>query len=415
MSYLYRERLSLAHNCELQAELGRLQMVNAIRDEQAAIECAQKLAMEFAQASSERDKERKLPRFEVQQLAESGFLGITVPQAYGGINVSNITLAQAVKTLSTGDSNIGQIPQGHFYVLEALRHAGTEEQKRHFFKKALEGDLFGNAFAETGTKTVAECKTRITQTASGYAINGRKFYSTGALFAQWIAVVGLTEDDKILLALVQRDAAGITIVDDWSGMGQRTTASGTVVFENVEVSKTDVLPHYLSFEQLTTQVVNSTLLHAAIDLGIANAAANDAMQFVRNHSRPWIESGVEQACQDPFIIHQIGEMMLQLHAAAAMLTRAGEFCDRACEDMTESRIAEASVTVAEAIALAEQAAIFTTNKLFEVSGTKSTLSQFNHDRHWRNARTHTLHDPVQWKYYRIGNYYLNGVNPPRSR
>ena len=407
MSYLYRGTLP-------STRAGRPEMANVIRNE-TALEQAQKLALEFAKASSERDQQRRLPYQEVQKLAESGLLGITVPQAYGGLFVSNVTLGRVIKTLSAGDSSIGQIPQGHFYTVEAIRHAGTEEQKRYFFSLALDGYLFGNAFAETGTKSVAECKTRITHSASGYVINGRKFYSTGALFAQWIAVVGLNEDDKLLLALVKRDAAGLTVVDDWSGMGQRTTASGTALFENVEVSERDVFPHYLAFEQPTTQVVNSTMLHAAIDIGIADAAVKDAIQFVHNHSRPWIESGVQYACQDPFIIHEIGEMMLQLHAAEAMLTRAGEFCDLATEDMSESRIAEASVAVAEAIALAEKAALFTTNKLFEVSGTKSTLNQFNHDRHWRNARTHTLHDPVQWKYYRIGNYYLNGVDPPRNR
>jgi alkylation response protein AidB-like acyl-CoA dehydrogenase len=48
-----------------------------------------------------------------------------------------------------------------------------------------------------------------------------------------------------------------------------------------------------------------------------------------------------------------------------------------------------------------------------LAGTRSTLEEYNLNRHWRNARTHTLHDPVRWKYHAIGNFWLNGVHPPR--
>jgi len=191
-------------------------MINIIDSDRAAIEYAQKIALEFAQHAGERDQQRRLPHEELQRLSASGFLGITVPKVYGGAAVSSVTLAEVIKIISSGDSSIGQIPQGHFYIMEALNHDGTEAQKQRFFKLALEGQLFGNAFAETGTKTVAECKTRITRSPTGYVINGRKFYSTGALFAQWIGVVGLDENDTLLMAIAKRDTPGLTILDDWS-------------------------------------------------------------------------------------------------------------------------------------------------------------------------------------------------------
>ena len=58
-------------------------------------------------------------------------------------------------------------------------------------------------------------------------------------------------------------------------------------------------------------------------------------------------------------------------------------------------------------------ALEASEKLFELAGSSATRAAHNLDRHWRNARTHTLHDPVRWKYYALGNYYLNGVPPPR--
>lgn len=390
-------------------------MVHLIDDYQAAIASAQNLARKFSQQAVERDQGRVLPHAELQQLSQSGLLGITVPSAYGGAEVSMVTLAEVIKHLSAGDSSIGQIPQGHFYILEAIRHDGTATQQQHFFQLALDGQLFGNAFAETGTKTAADCKTRIVRQSEHYVIDGRKFYATGALYAQWIAVVGLDDKGTLLMAIVPRDAEGLQVIDDWSGMGQRTTASGTVNFENVRVSEAAIIPHQQAFENLTTQTINAQLLHGAIDIGIGIAALEETKAFVRQHSRPYVHSGVERACDDPYILHEIGEVTLQVHAAEAMLKRAGEFCDAAAANLSEATQAAAMVAVSEAIAIAEKASLLAASKLFEVGGTKSTLEKFNHDRHWRNARTHTLHDPVRWKYHRIGNYYLNGVLPPRDR
>jgi alkylation response protein AidB-like acyl-CoA dehydrogenase len=57
--------------------------------------------------------------------------------------------------------------------------------------------------------------------------------------------------------------------------------------------------------------------------------------------------------------------------------------------------------------------LLTASKLIELGGSSATLARHNLDRHWRNARTHTVHDPVRWKYHAVGNYWLNGANPPR--
>jgi len=76
-------------------------------------------------------------------------------------------------------------------------------------------------------------------------------------------------------------------------------------------------------------------------------------------------------------------------------------------------VALASLAVARAKVLTTEIAIEASNKLFELGGTRSTLKKHNFDRHWRNARVHTLHDPVRWKYHVVGNWLLNGVKPPR--
>ena len=174
-----------------------------------------------------------------------------------------------------------------------------------------------------------------------------------------------------------------------------------------------MLPNYLAYEQPTALGPFAQIIQAAIDAGIAIAALKETAAFVRQHSRPWIDSNLEQASEDPLLIADFGDLQIRVHGAEALLRRAGEVLDIAIADPTEATVAAASVAVAEAKVLTTEAALKTTNKLFELSGTKSTLQQFNLDRYWRNARAHTLHDPVRWKYYAVGNYALNDVLPPR--
>jgi SfnB family sulfur acquisition oxidoreductase len=387
-----------------------------IRSDAEAITVAQELADEFEKDASERDRQRQLPYAEVQKLSQSGLLAITVPKEYGGAGVSNVTLVDVLKILSEGDSSLGQIPQNHLYSVEALRIDGTEAQKQFFFDLILKGMRFGNAFSERGTKNVQDIKTRLTRNGSDYVLNGQKFYSTGALFAHWIPVLCLMDvngEDKPAIAHLERDSEGVNIIDDWSCFGQKGTGSGTTIFENAKVKAEHILPHYPAFERPTTMGAFSQVMHAAVDVGIAGGALRDAIRFVRANPRPWIDAGTEYAYEDPLLIHRFGEMTLKLHAAEAILRRSGEFLDRAFAEMNAENCAAASIAVAEAKAISEEAAIFITNSLFEMAGTKSTMGELNLDRHWRNARAHTVHDPSRWKFYAIGNYYLNNVNPPR--
>ncbi|SCB15162.1 SfnB family sulfur acquisition oxidoreductase [Rhizobium multihospitium] len=385
-----------------------------LETEQQALAVAQALAERFAASASERDSERLLPFAEMDALAQSGLLAITIPEEYGGLDVSNATLAEITAILAEADGSIGQIPQNHFYILEALRIDGSEDQKRYFFSRALAGDRFGNALSERGTKTVGHYNTRITRDGPGYRINGRKFYSTGVLFADWITVFALDEADKLVMAFVPKGTEGVEIIDDWDGFGQRTTGSGTTALNNVYVNADHVVLHHKGFERPTTIGSVGQIIHAGVDLGIARAAFAETLDFVKTRSRPWMDSGVERASDDPLTIAKIGQIAIRLEAAAATIERAGQKVDAAQVETTEKRVVEATLAVAAAKVLTTEIAIEATNTLFELAGTASVKLDLNLDRHWRNARTHTLHDPVRWKYHVVGNYHLNDVIPPKN-
>ncbi|GAA2297735.1 SfnB family sulfur acquisition oxidoreductase [Streptomyces kunmingensis] len=387
---------------------------HVIADDAEALALATSLADEFRAGAAERDKERRLPTRELDRLSASGLLGVTVPARHGGADVSSLTLAEIFRLLGSADSSLAQIPQSHFVYANVIRRQGDEEQQKFFFAELLAGRRFGNAQSEAGTRHVQDIRTRLTPRPDGsYLLNGVKQYSTGALFAHWIPVLALAEDDRPHVAYVPRDAAGLTVIDDWDGMGQRTTASGTVRLDGVVVPADRVLPHHLTFQGPQLHGALAQLLHAAIDVGLAQGALAEAAEFVRTKSRPWFESGFDTAAEDPLLIQRFGELALQERSAQALLREAARAVDAARADLSDESAAEASIAVAAAKVRAAEAAVSVAGALFEVSGTRSALKSLNLHRHWRDARTHTLHDPSRWKIQHIGRYVLGGTLPPR--
>ena len=388
---------------------------HVIRDSREALDAAARLAQEFAERAAERDAQRTLPWQEVHELSASGLLGITVPRENGGADLPVRTVAEVFRRLATGDPNIAQIPQSHFVYINVLRENGNARQRAFFFAEVLAGKRFGNAQAEKGTASPQEISTRLVPFGDGgFLLEGTKSYATGALFADWITVLAKDERGELKVAYVPADAEGVEVVDDWAGMGQRTTASGTVRLDSVRVPPEHVVAHHLTFTRPQVHGAFAQVLHAAIDVGIAGAALEEAVRFVRTKSRPWGDSGCTEAWEDPLLIQRFGELGIRLRAAESLLDSAAGEVDAARQSLSGESAAAASIAVASAKAFAEPVAIELTNALFEVSGTRSSLESANLNRHWRNARTHTLHDPVRWKTQHVGRYVLNGTPPPRN-
>jgi len=378
-----------------------------------ALAVARQLADEFATGAAERDRERRLPLEELDRFSGSGLWAITVPQAYGGADLSIAALAEVIAIISAADPSLGQLPQNHFAALDVIRVTASEEQKRLWFGRVLQGCRLGNAFSEANSKHVGGFETKLRPAGGAYVVNGEKFYATGALFADFIHIGASDEKGNVFLAIVPRDAPGLTIVDNWSSFGQRTTASGSVLIDNVRVGPEAVIPAHLGAERPSSNGSVLQIIQAAVEAGIARGAIEETIAFVREHVTPWIDGGQQHGSEDVFTIAQIGDLEVKLHAAEAMLARAGRAVDGILDDPSDEAVSEVAVQVAEAKVLTTEIAILATNKLHELGGTRSTLGEFDFDRHWRNARTHTLHDPVRWKYFHIGNRLLNGIGPPR--
>lgn len=378
-----------------------------------AVRVAAELSVFLGAGAARRDAERILPGDELDRLSASGLLAITVPAAYGGADLPATVLAEVFRLLAAGDPSVAQVPHSHFAYVNALRHQGTHDQQAFFFAEVLRGKRFGNAQSEVGTKHVRDYRTTLTPDGDGWRLDGEKGYSTGALFADWIPVLAHRDvDGPMHVAWVERTAPGVTVVDDWDGMGQRTTASGTVRLDGVAVAADRVTPYHLTFEGPQTYGAFAQLLHAALDAGIARAALSEAAAFVTTKSRPYPDAGVDRHADDPLVVHAFGEMDLQVRAAEALLAEAARAVDAANAELTEASAGDASLAVAAARAATSATAVEVSSRLFEVSGTRSALNSLNLDRHWRNARTHTLHDPAAWKIQHLGQHTLDGTLPP---
>lgn len=379
-----------------------------------ALQAAHALA-EAAQAEAiQRDRERRLPWELVERFTASGLGSIAVPREFGGPQLSFVTIAEVFRIISAADPALGQIPQNHFGLLGLLRVAASPEQQRRLFASVLAGWRIGNGGPERGSRHTLDIQARLIRREGRWLFSGEKFYSTGAIFAHWVASKALDEQGRPWLAFIQRGRPGLRIVNDWSGFGQRTTASGTVLLNEVEVDEDNLIPLWPLVEQPSIQGAFSQLIQAAIDLGIADAAVRDAIAFVRDRARPWVDAKVERAGDDPYVIADIGRLQIELHAAEALLHEAGRVLDEvAAAPIDADAAARASIAVAEAKALTTEISLVASEKLLELAGSRATLAEFGLDRHWRNARTHTLHDPVRWKYHAIGAWHLNGRHPNR--
>jgi SfnB family sulfur acquisition oxidoreductase len=365
----------------------------------------------------ERDRAGAVPYAELAALDASGLLGITVPATHFGPDLSPVVLAEVIRTIAATDPAIAQIPQAHFLFVDVLAAHGSAAQQERLFADVLAGARLGNGLAERGGQHAQDLKTRVLKGPDGLRLQGRKYYCTGAISARWIGVSALDDEGRLVLVFVERDAPGVTVGGDWNVMGQRATVSGSAVFDHVPVDPGLVIPYARAFEVPQQLGARAQLVHAAIQVGIAGGALRDAGEFVRTRARPFFEATragwAEAAAADPHTIHRFGRLATQVRAAEALLASAAaelEEVGRVPRDAEAA--ARGSIAVAEAKAFASDVASGVASDLFALAGASAADERHDLSRHWRNARTHASHDPVDWKYHHVGNFRLNHILPP---
>lgn len=387
--------------------------VHRINSEQEAIAIAHEIADEIALIARDSSEINLVPYRQAERLSQSGLTAIYVPKHLGGLGASIKTVVEVVRVISRADGGVGQLLQIHNVMIRGVFTRPNDDFRARLITDILNGKRFGNALAETGGKNKFSHTTRVEKTADGkYLLNGRKFYSTGSFLAEWISLTA-TSDAGPLGVLLHRNTPGLTLVDDWHAFGQQHSVSGTVVFENVAVDERFIpKPNGPVRTMPRTSLTWPQILHAAIDTGIASGALAAATDYLLNHSRPWVDAEVERAVEEHHIIKRVGEYAVAVRGAEALLRYASEIFDQHLLDPDNIALQdELILAVASARAQSDQASLFVSSDMFSLLGASASLSKWNLNRFWADARVHTTHDPIRWRLHHVGNYYLNGVPP----
>ncbi|NVZ71265.1 acyl-CoA dehydrogenase family protein [Pseudomonas costantinii] len=371
----------------------------------------------IADGAVEREQTRALPHEPIRWLKEAGFGAVRVPVEYGGSGASLPQLFELLIELATADSNVPQALRGHFAFAEDRLNAPPSAGRDLWFKRFVDGDIVGCAWTEIGDVTIGNIGTRISPDGDNWTLNGEKFYSTGSLFSDWIDVLAQRSDTGgDVIAATRTRQPGVVQSDDWDGFGQRTTGSGTTRFTDAVVEAQNVIDFTTRFKY---QTAFYQLVLLASLAGIGRAALNDVAHQVRIRKRIYSHGNAAHVSQDSQIQQVVGEVAALVYAAEASALKAAipaqqaylarfagdEVLEREANVAAEIESATAQVVVSELIQRA-------TTELFNALGASDVRQGKSLDRHWRNARTVSSHNPVIYKARIVGDWVINGTEPP---
>lgn len=400
-----------------------------VRDGGHAVEIAEELSRQFAATAAARERQGGSPSAERDLIRQSGLLLMRVPLLSGGIGASWSETLAAVRAIARADSSLAHIFSWHHLEVVTPALIGTTAQRDRYYRGAVaEGWFWGSALNPLDSRVTASREGRTLH------ISGTKSFCTGARGSDMLLVGAVEPGTPGVLAIaIPTSRSGVTVQDDWDNMGQRQSDSGSVTLANVEVDEDEVLGRVrvAPTPRLALRACLSQLMLANIFVGIAEGALAEAKQYTLTQTRPWPNTKVERAADEPGILHVYGELWVHLRAAALLANDAARRLEEAWAPL-DTAIGEAAgadatgdpsaepqadtvrallVAVDAAKVMATQVGLDVTSRLFEVMGARATASSVNFDRHWRNMRTLTLHDPVEMRMRELGNWFLNNRLP----
>jgi alkylation response protein AidB-like acyl-CoA dehydrogenase len=379
------------------------------------------LLNQIAEGASERERDRILPYEAIDLIRRARLGALRLPSEAGGGGSSIRQLFETTIRLGAADANVAHILRNHFSVVERLVRRPKDKQGWQWQKAVADGAIIGLATTELESPKVGDVTPNTTFAPDGedFLLNGTKYYSTGTLYSDYVLVRAADPSGRTGATIVPVNREGIELLDDWDGLGQRLTATGTTHFRNVKVKRQEVVfdapdvgygvPYSNTFAQLFLTAVNA---------GIARAILHDATALVRSRKRTFYYASSEHPTDDPILQQTIGQIASGAFAAEAVVLAAAEALDVATDafDAGAPNAAEAAhqaaLLSAKAKIIADEFAIRGGSLLFDVGGASATKKVTNFDRHWRNARTLSSHNPTTYKARSIGQYEISGTLLP---
>lgn len=376
---------------------------------------------DIATGEAERERERILPHKQIDLIRKARLGALRLPTEAGGGGSTIRELFGAVIRLAEADANAAHILRNHFSVVERLVRRPRDEQARQWQAAVADGAIIGLATTELDTPQVGNIAPNTTVTPDGddFRLNGTKYYSTGTLYSDYVLVRAVEPSGRVGATIIPVNREGVELIDDWDGMGQRLTATGTTHFRDVKVKRQEIVfdtpelgygvPYSNTFAQLYL---------TAVVAGISRAALRDAIALVRSRKRTFYYAPHETPTEDPILQETIGKIAAGAHAAETLVLAAAGALDAATDafDAGQADAGQlahhAALLSAHAKIVADEFTIRNGGLVFDVGGASSTKKATNFDRHWRNARTLSSHNPVTYKERSIGQYLVNGTPLP---
>jgi alkylation response protein AidB-like acyl-CoA dehydrogenase len=372
--------------------------------------------------ASDRDRDRILPYNVVELIRRSRLGALRIPVAEGGGGSTARELFEVVIRLGDADPNVAHIVRNHFSVTERILRSERTQRNQRWLKAVVDGAIIGLASTELEVKRSGGgqvVNTKLTPDGDGYRLNGTKYYSTGSLYADLIFVRVLVPDGTTAFILIPTNREGIDLVDDWDGFGQRLTGTGTTTFTNVRVEADEVFFETDTDKDNLPYNIVPQLFLTAINAGIIRSVLRDATALIRNRPRTFYHAVAEQAADDPILQQTVGQIAANAFAAEAIVLAAADGLDRLPAAQAQGEEAETAAALATSLSaskaklIVDDLALRSATLLFEVGGASTTKKSSNFDRHWRNARTLSSHNPNHFKARAIGDYEINGTPLPQ--
>jgi alkylation response protein AidB-like acyl-CoA dehydrogenase len=369
-----------------------------------------RLVDSLADSAPQRDLLGGSPKAQRDDIRASGLLALSIPTELGGLGGNWQDTLHVVRRLARVDSSVAHLFAFHHLMLATVQLYGQPAQWERWFRHTARQDWFwGNALNPRDRR--ATCQ----RFDGGVLLSGPKSFCSGAQDSEMLVVSG-DEQGELLIAAVPTSRSGIHVIQDWDNMGQRQTDSGSVEFDRLRIDDADVLsdPGPLSTPRSCLRSLISQLILVNIYVGIAEGAFEDARRYTLREARPWHASSFERVEDDPHVLTQFGEFHVSLEALRLLGDRAGRQLDEALargDDLTAEERGQLALSIATAKVAATRSGLDICNRLFDVTGARSTHAALGLDRHWRNLRTHTLHDPVHYKTHELGEWVLKGALP----
>lgn len=365
----------------------------------------------------ERERQRTLGHEAIGWLKAARFGAARVPVEHGGDGATLPQLFQLLIELAEADSNIAQALRGHFAFVEDRLNAPRGAASAVWLRRFADGEIAGNAWTEVGDVAIGDVITRVSEQDGRWVVNGRKFYSTGSIFADWIDLYARRDGDNAdVIAAVRARQPGVTHHDDWDGFGQRTTGSGTSVYDNAVVEAENV---FLFSSRFKYQTAFYQLFHLATLAGIARAIVRDVSEQVRQRKRIFSTGNAPAVAQDVQVQQVVGEASAAAYAAEAVAIRAAFASQRAYDahgsgtpEQERQANIEAELESAQGQIVVSELVLRAATQFFNALSASAASSARSLDRHWRNARTVASHNPIIYKARIVGDWHINGTEPP---